>query len=90
VVEVPLLFETGMEDAFDATVSVVADDAVRAARAGDRGTDLFESRSARQLSQEENAARATYVVRNDGTVAELESRLRSLMDELVAATPEGR
>jgi dephospho-CoA kinase len=90
VVEVPLLFETGMEDAFDATVSVVADDAVRAARAGDRGTDLFERRSARQLSQEEKAARATYVVRNDGTVAELESRLRSLMDELVAATPEGR
>jgi dephospho-CoA kinase len=90
VVEVPLLFETGMEDACDATVSVVADDAVRAARAGDRGTDLFEGRSARQLSQEEKAARATYVVRNDGTVAELESRLRSLMDELVAATPEGR
>lgn len=90
VVEVPLLFETGMEDAFDATVSVVADDAVRAARAGDRGTDMFESRSGRQLSQEEKAARATYVVRNDGTVAELESRLRSLMDELVAATPEGR
>ena len=32
VIEVPLLFETGMESAFDATISVVAPDA-RAARA---------------------------------------------------------
>jgi dephospho-CoA kinase len=86
VVEVPLLFETGMEDAFDATVSVVADDDVRAARAGDRGTDMLESRSGRQLSQEEKAARATYVVRNDGTLAELEFRLRELVGKLVAPT----
>ena len=33
VVEVPLLFETGMEDAFDATIAVVAADETRAERA---------------------------------------------------------
>ena len=50
VVEVPLLFETGMEAFFDATIAVVADDAVRAERAAARGTELFEGRAGRQLS----------------------------------------
>ncbi len=37
VVEAPLLFESGMEAAFDATIAVVADEEVRAERAGARG-----------------------------------------------------
>ncbi len=84
VVEVPLLFETGMEDAFDATVCVVADAAVRAQRAGERGTDLLEDRSRRQLSQEEKAARATYVIRNDGSLEELDEQVARLVAELSA------
>src|SRR5206468_2392428 len=64
VVEVPLLFETGMDAAFDATVAVVAEDGKRADRAGARGTELLDGRSNRQLSQEEKAARATHVIRN--------------------------
>ena len=88
VVEVPLLFETGMERAFDATVCVVADDSVRAARAGARGTELLEGRSGRQLSQEEKAARATHVISNDGSLAELEERVAQLMPALAALSPE--
>jgi dephospho-CoA kinase len=84
VVEVPLLFETGMEAAFDATVCVVADDATRAARARGRGLELLEGRSGRQLSQQEKADRATHVVHNDGSLAELEDRIARLMPELVA------
>jgi dephospho-CoA kinase len=78
VVEVPLLFETSMEDAFDATVSVVADDSVRAERAGGRGTLLLEGRDDRQLPQDEKAARATYVIRNDGSLSELEAEIARL------------
>src|ERR671930_270924 len=37
VVEVPLLFESGMDDAFDATIAVVADEDVRSERAAARG-----------------------------------------------------
>ena len=37
VVEMPLLFEAGMEDGFDATIAVIADEDVRAERAGARG-----------------------------------------------------
>ena len=82
VVEVPLLFETGLDAYFDATIAIVADDATRAERAGERGTDALEGRAARQLSQAEKAARATYVVRNDGTVDELEGALAELIATL--------
>ncbi|HEY8501067.1 MAG TPA: dephospho-CoA kinase, partial [Solirubrobacterales bacterium] len=37
VVEVPLLFESGMESVFDHTVAVIADEEVRERRAGQRG-----------------------------------------------------
>jgi dephospho-CoA kinase len=84
VVEVPLLFEADMEKAFDATVCVIADEALRAARARQRGTDLFEERGLRQMSEEEKAARATHVVRNDGSLADLEAALSRLMAQLSA------
>lgn len=82
VVEVPLLFESGMESQFDATIAVVADEDVRAERAGARGHQALEARSARQLSQEEKARRATYVVVNDGTVEQLESKLSEVLAKL--------
>jgi dephospho-CoA kinase len=82
VVEVPLLFETDLDGVFDATISVVARDELRAERAGARGTLDLESRSQRQLSQEEKAARATYVVANDGSVEDLEAALAELLAEI--------
>jgi dephospho-CoA kinase len=84
VVEVPLLFESGMEGEFDATIAVIAREELRAERAGARGHEALEARSARQLSQQEKAHRATYVVVNDGTVEELESKLSSLLEMLVS------
>jgi dephospho-CoA kinase len=84
VVEVPLLFETGMEAAFDATVCVVAPDPTRSARSRERGTALLERRDGRQLSQDEKAARATHVIRNDGSLPELEGRIARLMSQLTA------
>jgi dephospho-CoA kinase len=84
VVEVPLLFETGLESLFDATIAVVAADEVRAARAGARGTAGLEGRAGRQLPQDQKAALATYVVRNEGTVSELEAELGALVDRIAA------
>ena len=82
VVEVPLLFEAGMENVFDATIAVVADEDVRADRAGARGHQALAERSDRQLSQKEKAERATYVVSNDGSVEDLESKLSAVLDML--------
>jgi dephospho-CoA kinase len=85
VVEVPLLFEGSMAEVFDATVAVIADDAIRERRAADRGTGQLEGRSSRQLSQDEKAARASFVVRNDGDLEALECQLAELWPKLVAA-----
>ena len=82
VIEVPLLFESGMEAGFDATIAVVADEAVRAERAAARGHQAVDERTARQLTQEEKAARATYAVRNEGTIAELEASLSAVLGKL--------
>jgi dephospho-CoA kinase len=82
VVEVPLLFESGMEGAYDATIAVVADEAVRAGRARARGHAAVDERAARQLSQDDKAGRATYVVHNSGTVRELESALSEVLAKL--------
>jgi dephospho-CoA kinase len=75
VVEVPLLFESGMDAAFDHTLAIVADEEVRSRRAGERGHAAVESRSGRQLSQDEKADRADFVVRNDGSLGELKDAL---------------
>src|SRR4051794_3608614 len=79
VVEVPLLFEAGMEDVFDRTVAVVADEGVRAERAGDRGHAAVGARAQAQMSQDEKAQRADFVVGNDGTVEELRVTLSRLL-----------
>jgi dephospho-CoA kinase len=82
VVEVPLLFESGMEGGFDATLAVIADEQRRHERASGRGHRALDERSARQLSQQEKAQRATYVVVNDGSREELESELSAILDML--------
>ena len=79
VVETPLLFEAGLEGLYDATIAVVADEEVRARRAAARGHEAVDERAARQLGQDEKAARATHVVRNDGTPEELEARLSEVL-----------
>jgi dephospho-CoA kinase len=85
VIEVPLLFETGLESAFDATVCVIAPEPLRIERAGARGTLELEGRSGRQLSQEEKAERATYVVRNDAGLDRLEQQIEDLIDDATGA-----
>jgi dephospho-CoA kinase len=82
VVEVPLLFESGMEAVFDKTIAVVADEQVRAGRAAARGHELVEARTARQLKQDEKAQKADFVVRNDGTLEELEAKLSEVLEKL--------
>ena len=83
VVEVPLLFEAGMQDAFDHTLVVAADEAVRAARAGERGHEAVAERAGRQLTQEEKSQRADFTVRNDGTPAELRAELARVLASMI-------
>jgi dephospho-CoA kinase len=86
VVEVPLLFETAMADAFDVTLAVIADDETRRARAEQRGHALVAERDARQLEQQEKAARADHVVHNDGSLDDLERELSDLLEKLTPSS----
>ncbi len=85
VVEVPLLFEAGMEAGFDGVLVVVAGDR-RDAWLEARGDAGVEGRSGRQLTEAQKAERATWVVENDGTLEDLEAKLGALWPELVART----
>jgi dephospho-CoA kinase len=82
VVEVPLLFEAGVDGAFDATIAIVADEEIRANRAAEREHRALGGRESRQLSQDEKASRADHVVRNDGTLEELERAMAGVLDKL--------
>jgi dephospho-CoA kinase len=84
VVEVPLLFEAAMEDAFDATIAVVADDELRDARLRERGQGGLAGRERRQLDQTEKERRADHVIRNDASLEELESQVRNLIEQVTA------
>ncbi len=82
VVEVPLLFEAGLQGIYDATIAVVADEQVRRERAASRGHALEEARTARQLDQEEKAGKAAFTVCNDGSVQELTAQLSGVLEKL--------
>jgi len=84
VIEIPLLFESGMDHGFDATIAIVADEEVRRERAAARGHRSVDERTARQFTQEEKASRSTFAVANSGTLDELESRLSAVLAKLGA------
>jgi len=84
VVETPLLFEAGLEGNYDATIAIVADEAVRAERARARGHEALDERTARQLTQAQKAERATYAVENSGSLRELEQELSGVLAKLTS------
>lgn len=86
VVEVPLLFEAGIESKFNLTVCVVAESSKREERARKRGHVGLTGRSSRQLTQEEKARRSDYVLENNGSLEDLENRVKELAEELAGLT----
>lgn len=83
VVEVPLLFESGMDQAFDETIAVVTDPSLRRERAEARGHEEIEAREERQLSQDEKAERASTVVENHGSIDDLKRDAAAAVQSLI-------
>ena len=67
--EVPLLYEAGAEDRFDAVVAITAPRELRAERAGKR----VDEREERLLPDEEKIERADFAYVNDGSLEELDA-----------------
>lgn len=90
VAEIPLLFETGMEDEFDVVVVVDAsvEERIRRMRA-DRGIDEAGARRIMeaQMPAEEKRRRADIVIENDGTPGELEARARGVLRRILDRAP---
>jgi len=80
VVEVPLLFETGLGKCFDLTVCVDAPGKLRQRRAAERGWSAAElgRRSAAQLPAGEKATRADIVLANGGSLKELKAKVKKI------------
>jgi dephospho-CoA kinase len=79
VEEIPLLYESGAEERFDAVVVVTAPEEVRATR-----TNRL-ARSFRLLPDEEKVRRADFVYVNDGTLEELDTFVGSVLERLAPA-----
>lgn len=77
--EIPLLYETGGEERFDAVVVVTAPPDVRAAR----GRKVrHDERTERLIPDEAKVRRANYSYVNDGTVEELDRFVGSVVQDL--------
>lgn len=80
VVEIPLLFEGGRSGTFDHTVAVTAPEERRRKWSQERGVDEKQRRAIekRQLTGEEKARRADFVVVNDAGLDKLKEQAEEL------------
>jgi dephospho-CoA kinase len=82
VTEVPLLYEVGGEERFDAVVVVTASPEVRISRQ----FRPMQDREQRLLSDEEKLARADYSFVNDGSLEELDAFVADVVGRLTRDT----
>ena len=85
IAEIPLLFETGNTSFFDYTIAVLADPTLcqqRFQAATGYGKEEFDKRMARQLSPEEKARRADYVIFNNGNMEAMKNTVQELFKTL--------
>jgi dephospho-CoA kinase len=78
VTEVPLLYETGAQERFDAVVVVTAPEAIRRARSQVE----LEGRSDRLIPDDEKVRRADFAYVNDGSLEELDAFVADVLERL--------
>ncbi len=89
IVDIPLLYETGRQVDFDRVVATVCSSATQLGRLRARGMsdDDARQRIAAQMSAQEKAARADFVIRTDGTFEETDADVERVWRNL---GPDGR
>ena len=84
-VGIPLLFEANMKDIFDKIIFVYAEDNLRLERLVKRNCYTREHALARlnsQMSQEKKLSLSDFIIRNNGSVKELEKSLDIILKEI--------
>jgi dephospho-CoA kinase len=93
VYETPLLYEAGLEGLFDIVIAVKATPALQAMRLREREVaagrppltdEAVAARLAAQLSPEEKARRAHYVIATDVSLEETRSRVNDILREIAS------
>ena len=90
--DVPLLVENGLASDFDFVLVVEADAELRVARLASRGMDEQDARARmeRQASDEQRREVADEVLRNDGNLDELRTRVDSVWREIAMRAADSR
>ena len=79
-IEIPLLYETGADERFDATVVVTAPRELRA----QRSPVATDARERRLIPDEEKVRRADFVYVNDGSLPELDAFVADVVARLTS------
>ncbi len=85
IAEIPLLYETHGEDHYDCVISVMASREVclkRFLASTDYDEEDFENRMSYQMSPDEKALKADFVIINNGNLTELKETVTELYKEL--------
>jgi dephospho-CoA kinase len=86
IVDIPLLHETKGERRYDRVVATVCASATQMARLVERGLseEAARQRLAAQLSADDKAARADFVIHTDGTVEDTDRQVQAIWTTLMA------
>lgn len=81
IAEIPLLYELLKQDEFDIVITVTADPSIcqkRFIKQTDQTIKEFEQRMAQQINPEEKAKKSDYVIKNNGSLANLKDQVTKL------------
>ena len=89
VKEAAILFESGGNKQVDETIAVLADRDLRIKRLEGKGLtrDEIEQRMSMQLSDDELRQHADHVIENNGTLEELQSKVKETLEKILTPTP---
>lgn len=82
IAEVPLLYESEKEEEFDDVVVVLAPEKLARKRFASRESNDFDIRMNQQIDPEKKAARADFVIVNDGDIEQLKLQVKVLYLQL--------
>jgi dephospho-CoA kinase len=92
VLEIPLLFESGMDALCDKVLITTADAATRELRVARRGTmsaELYRRLSDRQMPERGKLARADFVVHTAADLGDVRRRVGDIISALTATASDG-
>lgn len=85
IIDAAMIFEAKLEHMFDSTLLITADKDTRLKRAVNRhniSLEQIKSRMSLQLSESKKKKLADYIINNNGTIKQLENKLKKFYSEL--------